>query len=380
MPKPGLVPRPQPQLPINPPPTRPTLPINPPPTRPTLPTRPEIRPTPLPLPSRPEVRPTPLPLPSRPEIRPTPLPIPGRPSVVAPILLPGRPGAIIAPMPLPTYPVYRPNVPWGGWFRPYSGGVYWGYGWVAGGSGFIWGNYYCGRYYSGWHTGFWNGYFYFGTGFVPRPVPLGWLLAANANWIYANPYYVAPPVATTVNFYNYSQPIPTVAQQEAPSEAPAAAPANNNDAAGEKAAALLDRARDEFKANDFAAARATVEAAVAELPNDPTLHEFRALCLFAERKFTEASAAIYAVLAAGPGWNGETMIGLYDKPETYVGQLSQLEQYATANPKSAEAQFLLGYHSLVIGEKPNAVIALNNAVRLQPKDTLSAELLTKLNE
>jgi tetratricopeptide (TPR) repeat protein len=288
--------------------------------------------------------------------------------------------AVVPPRPVPMpMPVYRPNQPWGGWIRPYYGGVHCSYGWVNSGSGFVWGNYYASRYYTGWHGGYWNGYFFYSSGFVPRPVPLGWILAPGASWVYQNPYWNSQP--TVVNEYiNYSRPIVADAVTEAPTETVASAVDTRVDTSAKQASDLLDLAREQFQQKQYATAKVIVEKAIAILPKDPTLHEFRALTLFATGDYAGASATIYAVLAAGPGWNGETMVALYDKPETYVEQLTALETFANKNEKSAEAQFLLGYHYLVIGEKENAIKALNTAVRLQPNDRLSAELLKKLSE
>ena len=63
------------------------------------------------------------------------------------------------------------------------------------------------------------------------------------------------------------------------------------------------------------------------MPNDPTLHEFRALALFALGRYDEAAAALYAVLSVGPGWDWSTLISLYGNPETYTQQLRALESY-----------------------------------------------------
>ena len=57
------------------------------------------------------------------------------------------------------------------------------------------------------------------------------------------------------------------------------------------------------------------------MPNDPTLHEFRRLVLFALDRYDEAAAALYAVLSVGPGWDWTTLISLYGDPETYTQQL-----------------------------------------------------------
>ena len=85
------------------------------------------------------------------------------------------------------------------------------------------------------------------------------------------------------------------------------------------------------------------------MPNDPTLHEFRALALFALGRYDEAAAALYAVLSVGPGWDWLTLISLYGNPDTYTQQLRALESYVTQNPNSAAGRFVLAYHYLTAG-------------------------------
>ena len=42
------------------------------------------------------------------------------------------------------------------------------------------------------------------------------------------------------------------------------------------------------------------------MPNDASLHEFRALVLFALGQYEQAAATLYAVLSNGPGWDWTT--------------------------------------------------------------------------
>ena len=100
--------------------------------------------------------------------------------------------------------------------------------------------------------------------------------------------------------------------------------------------------------------------------------------MFAQGKYAEAAAAIYAVLAAGPGWDWDTMNYLYPDAATYTAQLRTLEAYQKAKPGSAEASFVLAYHYLVLGHVEHAIKQLDNVVRLLPESQLSAELLAAL--
>jgi tetratricopeptide (TPR) repeat protein len=161
---------------------------------------------------------------------------------------------------------------------------------------------------------------------------------------------------------NYSQPISTTAPP--PEQAVAA-----------QASSAYDQARESFKAGDYAQALQLDQQALAQSPNDAAMHEFLALVYFAQGKYQQAAAPLYAVLSVRPGWDWTTMSGMYADVETYTGQLRALEAYVKANPDSAQAHFVLAYQYLTEGHDPNAVAQLKEVVRLQPGDTLSAQII-----
>jgi tetratricopeptide (TPR) repeat protein len=161
--------------------------------------------------------------------------------------------------------------------------------------------------------------------------------------------------------YDYSQPInspPPPPQQSATQEAQGA----------------FDQSRAAFKSGDYAHARSLCDKALQKLPDDPRIHEFRALVLFALKRYEESSATLYNVLSAGPGWDWTTMIGLYPSVDVYTAQIRSLESYSRANPKSAAAHFVLGYQYLVQGHNDVAAGQFRRVVALEPNDTLSAKL------
>ena len=135
---------------------------------------------------------------------------------------------------------------------------------------------------------------------------------------YSNPYYAAPTVVagqpSVTDVYDYAQPIDTVS----------AAPAED---VTDPAMATFDAARDSFKQGNYDQALQQTNEALAKLPNDSDMHEFRALCLFALGRYDEAAATLYAVLAVGPGWDWTTLIGLYPDVSVYTAQLRALEDY-----------------------------------------------------
>ena len=141
----------------------------------------------------------------------------------------------------------------------------------------------------------------------------------------------------------------------------------------------MDTAREAFKRGDYAQAEQFSDKAVALMPDDTAIHEFQALTLFAQQKYRDAAAGIYAVLSAGPGWNEHTLQSLYADPKTYAGQLPALETYAKDNPQAADALFLLAYHELTAGKLDVARGELERVAQLEPKDKVAAELVQALS-
>ena len=167
--------------------------------------------------------------------------------------------------------------------------------------------------------------------------------------------------------YNYSQPIDTTS-------------AAADESVANPAEALFDAGRASFKQGVYTDALQQTDAALTKLPNDTTLHEFRAVCLFALGRYDEAAAALYAVLSVGPGWDWTTLIGLYPDINTYTAQLRALEGYCQSHPDSASARFVLSYHYLTQGYTDAAVNVLKQVVALKPGDALSAKLLRQLDQ
>jgi tetratricopeptide (TPR) repeat protein len=261
-----------------------------------------------------------------------------------------------------------------GWHNPYLG---YHQGWVHG----YWNGHYPGGFgwrpwgYGGWGYGGWG----WGLGGLGLGLGLGWGLSSWMygpmlnNWGYSsyyNPYYGgygAGVVAQQPIVYDYAQPI----------DSQAAAP---DETVANQAVTTFDSAREAFKAGQYEKALDLVNQSIQSMPNDAALHEFRAAAFFALKRYDEAAAALYAVLSAGPGWDWTTMIGLYGDPAVYTQQLRALELYCSQNPNSAPAHFVLAYEYLTAEHPEAAVRQLKIVQTLQPKDTLSAQLITQLSQ
>lgn len=257
------------------------------------------------------------------------------------------------------------------WHHGYWGGGAWG-GAAAG-----WGL----GYGAGYRNGYWNGYndrpWYSSAALWGMG---GWALGSiyygSGYGSYSNPYY-----ASSSAYYDYSQPIQVINQ-------PVAVAAEDPTATGTAAVepppevqasrTHLDAARDAFLAGDYNKAGSEIELAIKERPTDAALHEFRGLVYFAQGDYSKAAGTLYAVLSAGPGWDWTTMSSLYPSVDTYTTQLRALEAFVKENPNSADARFVLAYQYITATHKDAALRQLQEVVRLQPSDQLSAQLIQSM--
>lgn len=244
-----------------------------------------------------------------------------------------------------------------------------------------------------WHHGFWHGdagawwdhmwddhtaLMAFGT----TMWGLNRAAYAFGYWGYQNPYYTAPYPIGGDTYVDYSQPMsveaPAMVSTEAPVTDVAAggAPAESPDAAtSAPGVADFEAARQAFYQGDYPAAMTSTNKALAALPNDPIIHEFRSLVLFADGKYQESAAGLYSVLSSGPGWDWTTLSSLYPSVEVYTKQLRALESYVRTNPKATDARFVLAYHYLTAGNKDAAVTQLTQLHTAMPNDLLVKQLL-----
>jgi tetratricopeptide (TPR) repeat protein len=271
--------------------------------------------------------------------------------------------------------VYRPNA-WGA--RPW---------WGAGNC-------------HGWHHGHWNyGYnshYYhsrwyhddddFASGFMwgIGVWSLGNIIYNMGYQTYRNPYpappvqYYAPstpsaPSGGSKSAISYTEPVSVMAAQ-IPSGDDSTA-----ELAETKSDEALERSRASFMQGDYLAASKSVDEAIGYTPGDVSLHEYRALVFFTLGNYSDAAGVLNPVLASGPGWSWDTMIGFYNGSEAYNEQLRKLEAYVKAAPDKADARFLLGYHYMVCGHMEKSYEQFAKASELQPADSISRQLreLTK---
>lgn len=198
-----------------------------------------------------------------------------------------------------------------------------------------------------------------------RVNPFGWgygrwglgNIAYRSGYLrYQNPYFVSGGQSP----YNYSQPLNLA--YDVPQDTD-----------------MIEGAIASFQQQDYESALSQVSAAITENPNDPALHEFRSLVLFAMGRYQESAASIYPVLALGPGWNWETMSSMYADPAIYNTQYRALEDFVANNPTDSSGHFLLGYHYMTGGYPEQAQNQFAAAAKTDGQQSLAADLATMLN-
>jgi tetratricopeptide (TPR) repeat protein len=245
---------------------------------------------------------------------------------------------------------------WQGWFDDH-------YGWYNG-------------WYLGHAPGYWDRWDYMWDQHpVAAAVGLTWWAANSLGYQFGYSDYVNPYYAETMPAY-YSEPVLTV-----PVAVEAAAQPGSDLPPGvsPEAVAKFDQARAAFLEGRYEEALKLTDAAVALMPHDAVLHEFRSLVLFALQRYAESAAAIHAVLDVGPGWDWKTLSGLYPSIDAYTTQLRALEAAITKDPQAADLRFLAGYHYLTCGHPDAALKQFRQAAGLAPGDTVSAALVAQLS-
>jgi tetratricopeptide (TPR) repeat protein len=232
-----------------------------------------------------------------------------------------------------------------------------------------------GGWYAGYAPGYWGQWDHLWDNYpVAAAVGLTWW-GANALGSefgysdYSNPYYAegmpaycTEPVLT--------MPIEPAQEGGAGEEQPAGV---------SEAVAKFDEARAAFGEGQYEQALKLTDAALAQLPHDAVLHEFRSLVLFALGRYAESAATIHPVLDVGPGWDWKTLSSLYPSTDVYTEQLRALEAARNKDQKAADLHFLLGYHYLTCGFPDEALNELRRTAELLPNDSVAAALVATLS-
>jgi len=157
-------------------------------------------------------------------------------------------------------------------------------------------------------------------------------------------------------------------------------PTSSRDDASATVTQRMDMAMRAFKGGHYAAAQKECEQAIELQKTNDNLHEFRALCQFAQGNYKDAAATLHTLLAAGPGWNWSTVSAFYASAQSYTTQLRTLERFIRENATDAAARFVAAYHYFVIDARDAALHQLREVATLQPQDKLSAGIVQALEK
>ena len=234
-------------------------------------------------------------------------------------------------------------------------------------------------YHGGW-CDHWGGYWQHMWSEHTAAMVIGttmWGLNRMSYWFgtgyYENPYYAEPLIVegTTIN---YAEPITAIPPESASTPTKESLPPGVT----QDGMKYFDAALGLFYEGKYKEALESCNKALASMPKDAVMHEFRALCLFSMGNYKECAATLHPVLAVGPGWDWTTMSSLY--PGTYTPLFRNLEKYVGDNPKSPEGHFVLAYHYLTQGHTDVAATELQQVLKLQPGDTVAQQLLQMLGK
>jgi len=182
--------------------------------------------------------------------------------------------------------------------------------------------------------------------------------APVADDTYWNPFYTN---AYMYGGYDYAAPIAENSQ----------APEDDQNFAAARAA---------FYAGNYNLALVDINQAVQNLPGNADVHQFHALIFFAMGDYDRAAAVAHAVLEGGPGWDWNTLQSFYASTDTYTQQLRALEHYVGAHATDPGSRFELGYQYLMLGHLRAARGQLAHVSALEPRDTLTANLIAGLGK
>ncbi len=135
-----------------------------------------------------------------------------------------------------------------------------------------------------------------------------------------------------------------------------------------------------FRERDYPMALQHADAAVEAMPQMAKFAQFRGLARFTMNEFTAAAEDVYQALRMGPAWDWPTVTEFYMKSADYASRYRDLQRAAKADPESAELQFLVAYHHMMLGHHDAALAAWQRTDQLLPDDSVVTAQLRRLQE
>ena len=143
----------------------------------------------------------------------------------------------------------------------------------------------------------------------------------------------------------------------------------------ESANQFYDQALNAFRQGYYRdATRLALHAAVDE-PKNPDVHVLLMLGMFASGEYRGAAIEAHTVALLGKTPDWPKLFAVYGDADTYTKHLRVLEKYVREKPGSPEARFLLAFQYMMEGHKAEAKREFLEALKLAPRDRLTAQLL-----
>jgi tetratricopeptide (TPR) repeat protein len=133
-----------------------------------------------------------------------------------------------------------------------------------------------------------------------------------------------------------------------------------------------------FSVGNYREAARLAQHWTVDAPQNAKAHELLSLALFAIGEYRGAAYEAHAALHFAPAADWPTLFRYYNDVERYDQQAETLAKYARENKDSADAQFLLGYHNLMMGHQEAARKNFTKALTLAPQDEVAREMVAEL--
>jgi hypothetical protein len=197
----------------------------------------------------------------------------------------------------------------------------------------------------------------------------------SGSYAYDWPYYYGEPATEVTEGSAYLDP-----NSEAPRKSAAAAQ-NRGDVSSPEGADFQRRAERAFRAGQYDEAVRQANHAAVEMPRNGKLFLLLSQSLFAVGDYAAAAGAAHQGMAMSDqaDWGAvvKNYTRFYGNASDFTDQLRRLEKFVSEHPKATYARFLLGFQYGFLNYPAEARRELEEAVRLEDRDELAAQLLVQ---
>jgi tetratricopeptide (TPR) repeat protein len=144
-----------------------------------------------------------------------------------------------------------------------------------------------------------------------------------------------------------------------------------------------EKGEDAFRDGDYLGAVYYWRHALLDDPQNPVLVMMLGQALFATGAYNEAAGATQAAMHALPSDQWGVVVvhfrELYGNAADYTDQLRALERAVAEKPDDPARHFLAGFHYGHLGFPQQAIIEIEKALTLEPRDEMARQLRDELH-